>query len=177
MIFIPGILIAILTFPGVIIHELAHQMFCRFYRVAIFDVCYMRFKNPHGYVVHEIPSRPGHDIMIGVGPFFVNTILGALITLSSAMPVIKFGSGTLFDYFLMWLGVSISMHAFPSTQDAQNILQASKSRELPLFARIITKPVVWIIYLFSAGSIIWLDYFYGLGVAIGIPYIAVKVLA
>jgi hypothetical protein len=29
--FIPGQLIAILTFPGVIVHEAAHQLFCRFF--------------------------------------------------------------------------------------------------------------------------------------------------
>lgn len=31
MFFIPGQLIALVTFPGVIVHELAHQLFCRRY--------------------------------------------------------------------------------------------------------------------------------------------------
>lgn len=43
MFFIPGQLIAALTFPGVIVHEMAHQLFCRLFRVAVLDVCYFRF--------------------------------------------------------------------------------------------------------------------------------------
>lgn len=54
---IPGFLISIVTFPGVIVHEMAHQIFCRLCGVAVFDVCYFRFGNPSGYVVHEIPKK------------------------------------------------------------------------------------------------------------------------
>lgn len=52
---IPGFLISILTFPGVIVHEIAHQLFCRICGVAVLDVCYFKAGNPAGYVVHEIP--------------------------------------------------------------------------------------------------------------------------
>jgi len=51
MFFIPGPVIAALTFPGVIVHEMAHQLFCRLFRVAVLDVCYFRFGNPAGYVI------------------------------------------------------------------------------------------------------------------------------
>ena len=53
MIIIPGWLIALVTFPGVIVHEAAHFLFCRLRRVAVFDVCYLRFGNPAGYVIHS----------------------------------------------------------------------------------------------------------------------------
>jgi hypothetical protein len=43
---IPGQLIALLTFPGVIVHELGHQLMCRFLRVAVLDVCYFRVGRP-----------------------------------------------------------------------------------------------------------------------------------
>lgn len=69
MFFIPGFLITILTFPGVIVHELAHQIFCRICRVAVFDVCYFKFGNPAGYVVHEHPKNAYSQILIGIGPF------------------------------------------------------------------------------------------------------------
>lgn len=41
---IPGFLISIATFPGVIVHEAAHQLFCRLTKVAVLDVCYFRLK-------------------------------------------------------------------------------------------------------------------------------------
>lgn len=69
---IPGFLISILTFLGVIVHEIAHQLFCRICGVAVLDVCYFKAGNPAGYVVHEIPKKPSTNILIGVGPFFVN---------------------------------------------------------------------------------------------------------
>ena len=121
---IPGFLISIVTFPGVIVHEIAHQLFCRICGVAVLDVCYFRAGNPSGYVVHEVPKKPSTNILIGIGPFLVNSILGALIALPGAIPILIL-KGTadygLFEIFLIWLGVSIAMHAFPSTGDAQSM--------------------------------------------------------
>src|SRR4051812_18048352 len=113
--FIPGFLISILTFPGVIVHELAHQLFCRWYKVPVFNVVYFQTGNPAGYVVHEKPSTKWQSIMISTGPFVLNTIIGAIIALPAALPVFTFHNGTLLDYFLIYLGVSVAMHAFPST--------------------------------------------------------------
>jgi hypothetical protein len=48
MFFIPGQLISLLSFPGIIVHEFAHLIFCRLRKVAILDVCYFRFDNPAG---------------------------------------------------------------------------------------------------------------------------------
>lgn len=175
--FIPGILISIATFPGVIVHELAHQLFCRLTRVAVFEVCYFQFKNPVGYVIHEIPNKPSQQIMIGVGPFLVNTILGALISLPAAIPVIKFGTGSPLDYVLIWLGVSIAMHSFPSTGDAKSIWSAVKGSETPVLIKVLVAPIVGIIYLCALGSVVWLDLFYGLGVAMLIPNLIIKVLS
>lgn len=87
----------------------------------VFEVCYFRFENPAGYVVHEKPKEAYKNILIGVGPFFVNTILGGLIAAGGSIPVLKFNTGNILDLFLMWLGVSIAMHAFPSVVDARQI--------------------------------------------------------
>jgi len=124
MIPIPGILIAIATLPGVIVHEMTHQLFCRFSRVAVFDVCYFRAGNPAGYVVHEHPPNPYQTLVIGVAPFLLNSVLGAVIAFPAAIPVLKFEAGSPLDYVLIWLGVSIAMHAFPSTGDAATMRQA-----------------------------------------------------
>ena len=50
---IPGWIISILTFPGVIVHEAAHMLFCRMRGVAVLEACFFRFGNPAGYVVHD----------------------------------------------------------------------------------------------------------------------------
>lgn len=174
---IPGIIISIITFPGVIVHEIAHQLFCRLFNLVVFDVCYFRFGNPAGYVVHESPKKPAHEIIIGIGPFIVNTIIGAIISLPAAIPVIKFGAGTPLEYVLIWLGVSIAMHSFPSTGDAESIWDAVKSKDTNLAIKIITAPIVLLIYAGAIGSIIWLDLVYGIAVSTLIPYLIVGALA
>jgi len=174
---IPGEFIALLTFPGVIVHEIAHQLFCRICRVAVFDVCYFRWGNPAGYVIHEKPRTINQQILIGIGPFLVNTLFAALIAFPAAIPVMDFDSGNFLDYLLMWLGVSIAMHAFPSTVDANTIWQAVKNKQTPLLVKILTAPLVGLIYLGAVGSMIWLDLFYGVGVIMLGPQILVNVLA
>lgn len=173
---IPGFLISLATFPGVIVHELAHQLFCRVAGVAVFEVCYFRMGNPAGYVVHEIPKKVYQHIFISVGPFFMNTVIGALIALPAVIPVIKFDTGSLMDYFLIWLGVSIAMHSFPSTGDAKSIWEAVWNKETPLPAKLAAAPLVGIIYLCAAGSIFWLDVIYGIAAATVLPNLIVKLL-
>ena len=57
MFFLPGFLISILTFPGVIVHEAAHAFFCRKFEAPILEVKYFRFGNPAGYVIHGDPEN------------------------------------------------------------------------------------------------------------------------
>lgn len=176
---IPGFLISILTFPGIIVHEIAHQLFCRICGVAVLDVCYFKAGNPAGYVVHEIPKKPSTNILIGVGPFFVNSILGALIALPGAIPILIL-NGTVdygfFEIFLIWLGVSIAMHAFPSTGDAQSMWSAIKGPDSNLLTKIIGFPIVGLIYIGAFGSVVWLDLFYGIGVCGLIPNLILNIL-
>ncbi|RYZ21389.1 MAG: DUF3267 domain-containing protein [Chitinophagaceae bacterium] len=177
MFFIPGILITVITFPGVIVHELAHQLFCRFYKVPVFKVVYFQAENPAGYVLHEAPESRMQSIMISIGPFFLNTLLGALIALPASLPFFKFNNPAPVDYVLIYLGVSIAMHAFPSTGDAGVILERLREKETPLLVKIFGYPLMGLIYLGALGSFFWLDLLYGIGVAIGLPLLLVNVLS
>lgn len=177
MFLIPGQIIALVTFPGVIVHEIAHQLFCRISRVAVFDVCYFKFSDPCGYVVHEEPKKISQHVLISIGPFIINTILGALIAMSSAIPVLKFSSGDALDFLLIWLGVSIAMHAFPSKGDANNIWEIIKNEETNWLAKILCFPIVVFIHIAALGSVIWLDFAYGMAVALLIPNLILKIIA
>lgn len=175
--FIPGILISIITFPGVIVHELAHQLFCRWFKVPVFEVCYFRFANPVGYVVHEPASKGYQTILIAIGPFFINTILAFLVAFPAALQF-KFNDANAFDYFLLYLGISMGAHAFPSTGDAQSLwTSVMNSAQHSLLTKIIVAPIVGFIYLGALGSFFWLDFAYGFGVSVGLPYLIVKYFA
>ena len=176
MFFIPGFLISLLTFPGVIVHELAHQLFCRIFKVPVFKVVYIQAGNPAGFVLHEAVKNKMQGILISVGPFFINTIVGALISLPAALPVFVFNTAGPLDYVLIYLGISIAMHAFPSRGDANVIWEAMKESNTPIWVKIIGYPVVGLIYLGSLGSFFWLDLLYGFGVAVMLPRLIISML-
>ncbi|HOM03811.1 MAG TPA: metalloprotease family protein [Acetivibrio sp.] len=174
---IPGIVISALTFPGVIVHEMAHQLFCRLSKVAVLDVRYFQLKNPSGYVIHEVPKKSWQNILIGIGPFIINTLVGAVIASGASIPVFKFDSPDIFDIILIWLGVSIAMHSFPSTGDAANIWKSVKDPSTPILVKILTAPLVGLIYLCALGSVVWLDLLYGIAVALLIPNVLISLVA
>jgi hypothetical protein len=177
MFFIPGILITIITFPGVIVHELAHQLFCRWYKIPVFQVVYFRAANPAGYVIHETVPNKFHHIMISIWPFIINTILGALIAFPAVLPIFRLENPTFIDYILIYMGVSIAMHAFPSTGDAKSIWEGLKDENTSVLAKIFGYPVVGLIYAGSLGSFFWLDAIYGLAVCIGLPNLIISLLS
>ncbi len=175
---IPGIVISIVTFPGVAVHELAHQICCRICRIPVYEVKYFQAANPCGYVLHEPTANPWKNLLTGLGPFFFNTILGILITLPAYSNVFGYSSvdGSLgqivklCSYILYWLGVSVLMHAFPSTGDAKTIVNSVlKNEEVGILAKIVAAPFIGLIYLGALGSIFWLDLAYGIGVSMLLP--------
>jgi Putative zincin peptidase len=170
MFFVPGFLISLLTFPGVIVHEFAHKLFCDWSGTKVLKVCYFRLGNPAGYVLHERPRSAWTHLLIGFGPLFVNTVVGFLIGL--VVIALKGGGGAQNPYVgpaVLWLGVSVAMHSFPSTGDAKSISSALWRRDTPVLAKVVGIPLVGLIYLGAIGSIFWLNALYGIGVVIGLP--------
>jgi len=185
MFLIPGVLISIITFPGVIMHELSHQIFCRLRQVPVYEVKYFRAGNPCGYVVHEPSDNPLTTFIISTGPFIFNTIIGALMLFPASVEMFEFGllnsisMGNIdFDAILraapallsFWIGVSVLMHAFPSSGDAKTLVAAVlKNKDVSITAKILTAPVVGLMYLGAIGSVVWLDLGYAILVGITLP--------
>ncbi|MDR5587049.1 MULTISPECIES: metalloprotease family protein [Clostridium] len=177
MYFIPGFLISAVTFPGVIVHELAHQIFCRLMRVPVYEVKYFQFKNPCGYVVHEPADNPLKSFFVSIGPFLINTILGMFIMLPVSIEVFEFKNyNNLLNLFLVWIGISILMHAFPSKVDAENMIESIlKNKEVSIIFKILVTPVIGLIYIGAYGSIVWLDLIYAIVISILLPQILVLI--
>lgn len=167
---IPGFFVAWLTFPGVIVHEAAHMFFCKLRRVAVLEVCFFRLGNPSGYVIHEKVDDFKTTFLIAVGPFILNSLLCVLICFPAFFPVRIFGVNHPLSYLLLWLGISIGMHAFPSNQDAKVLYEQAKveARSMNVLA-ILSLPLVLLIYVANFLSIFWFDYLYGLAIGLGLP--------
>jgi hypothetical protein len=70
----------------------------------------------------------------------------------------------------MWLGVSIGMHAIPSTVDTQNMWDEAKIHAKLLNPlALVTFPLVIVIYLFNVLRVIWADLAYGIMLGVWLP--------
>jgi hypothetical protein len=139
-------------------------------KVAVFEVCYFRFGNPVGYVIHENTTNFYTTFLISMGPFFVNTILCLLICIPAYIPINFFNIDHPLSYFLMWLGVSIGMHAVPSNQDAKNLVaQASEKVKEKNILALVSFPIVGLIYTFNILRFFWADLAYGVAIGVGLP--------
>jgi hypothetical protein len=169
-IIIPGILISIATFPGVIVHEAAHMLFCRWNRLAVFEVVFFQFKDPAGYVIHEEPKGFNASFFVSMGPFLVNTALCILFCTAAFLPVWELGVRDPVPYFFYWLGLSIGMHAFPSTVDLDHVFQrAPEAARKGNVLAILSYPLVAILYVLNLGRFFWADLLYGIAVGILVP--------
>ncbi|MGV3662403.1 MAG: metalloprotease family protein [Prosthecobacter sp.] len=174
--FIPGILVTIVTFPGVIVHETAHQLMCRLTGTPVLKVCYFQVANPAGYVMHDAPSSGWKHFLISVAPFLINTIVGLLIALPAGLVAAGKGEAGPLEVFLGWLGISVAMHAFPSVGDAASLWHAIKAKGAPWLLRIIGFPVVLIIFVGAALSVIWFDAIYAYLICFGLPSLLLESL-
>lgn len=178
MIFIPGPLIAFLTFPGIIVHEAAHQLMCRLTNTPVLKVCYLRAGNPAGYVMHDTPSSGWKHLLISVAPFLINSIIGMLICLpvalaeaSRSLPL------SLADIGLGWLGISVAMHSFPSTGDAASLWKAMKAENVSWLLRLVGYPLVAVIHLGALLSVVWFDAIYAWLICFRGPLSVLEMLA
>ena len=176
MVIIPGFIISLLTFPGVIIHELSHFIFCRLRKIPVFEVKYLQLDmSVMGYVIHAEPEDFKSVFLISAGPLIFNTLLCLIICLPASIPYIIFNDRSIATYFFLWLGVSIGMHAFPSSQDAMNLWERAKNKNNSKnpFA-ILSIPFVLLIRLANILSFFWFDVFYGFFIGILVPQFLIK---
>ena len=161
-----GWLIAILTFPGIIVHEWAHKFFCNRAGVPVYKTCYFRLGNPAGYVIHGQVNSYGKAFLINIAPFIANTTIALIIFLVA----VNISPG-IAAYFLYWLGISIAMHSFPSSGDADNLWHCSKTawRSNPL--ALLGFPAVGLIKLARLLSAIWFDLIYSIALLLLVAFL------
>lgn len=123
--FIPGWVVAIVTFPGVIVHEIAHRFFCDLFKVRVYRCFYfIPFSEQAGLVLSESTDNLAVSFWIGYGPLFINTFLSLIccfpfyLSHAAGAEYILFPST--FFYIITWVGFSIGIQAIPSSDDMRN---------------------------------------------------------
>jgi hypothetical protein len=165
MLFIPGFVVSLVSFPGVISHEYAHKLACEWRNVRIQDVVYFQLGNPAGYVRHRTPRRQSDAFWITTAPFFINSLLalnlGLLVGTLSPTLIPESHILLAVSYVLLWVAVSIGMHSFPSRGDATTLWALTKENWNSSFGGFLSVPLVLLMYVSHYLSYAWLDVAYG----------------
>lgn len=172
MFFIPGWLISSLTFPGVVMHEIAHRIFCHLTGVPVYDVRYFApMKNPSGYVDHGHPPTLRAAFLISAGPLIINSLLCMLLTFSAIIPlmILKDGAPSGVSVFLLWIGISIGMHAFPSNHDARSFAELVHERRGKGLVWVLATLFSWVLTVVNALRVVWIDAIYAVVLAMVLP--------
>jgi hypothetical protein len=182
---IPGWLVSLLTFPGVIFHEWAHKKFCDLAKIKVQEVVYFNLdcigrNEPAGYVIHERPTTYKQIFLISVGPLIINSL--ATILLGYLFQILGFNTpetqNSLLAIILAWLTLSVGMHAFPSDEDMKHILESSKIELTKGGSKLhyLAFPFVWLISLANKLRAIWFDAIYaGLLMMLGISLASLNI--
>jgi hypothetical protein len=135
IIIIPGWLISLVTFPGVILHEVGHRFFCDIWNIPVYGVRYfVPFSKTAGCVVHGHTQDLKPTFFIVMGPLIVNTLLAMVLFIPAAYYYTIFEdniirSGITSILFMTWAGGSICMHALPSSTDLIQLCDILHSNE------------------------------------------------
>ena len=149
-------IISAITFIGVVFHEYGHKLFCNLTGVKVIKVCYFRFGNPAGYVIHERPTNFVQSFLIAVGPF----ISGAFFTLLFYFISKSFTWQDWQKYLFLWLGISVAVNSFPSDKDADGLWKETNRHIFKNILAIIGYPFAFIIWLANSLHVIWFDLIY-----------------
>ncbi|QLG49325.2 metalloprotease family protein [Natrinema halophilum] len=167
------LLFRLFTVPGVVVHEFAHKWACEFVGVPVLEVAYFRLSDPPGYVRHAQPERYRETFVVSVAPFLVNTVTAfvaflCLATFLETTGSIRAASGEeiVIAVVLGWLGLSVGMHAFPSTGDANSLWSRSRAEWRRSPTVLLAIPVVVVIYVANLLSWLGADWLYALGIGV-----------
>ena len=159
---IPGWIISLLTFPGVILHEFSHKLFCNLFHVPVYRVKYFQIGTSEaGYVQHGEPRTFAQTFWISTGPLVINSLCAVILAGLS----IQARGDSFLQYLIVWLSASAGMHAFPSSHDAEHILSASKIARAKngSVLYLLAYPFVELIDMANGLRIFWFDAFYAAG--------------
>lgn len=173
MIFIPGPLVAALTFPGVIMHEVAHRFMCDILRVPVYGINYFSIDSARaGYVYHQRTNNTLHVFLISFAPLFINSFFCMIFTLPymSTVHIAGEGINNFANGFLWWIGMSMGINAFPSNQDTDNVLSVAEENN----SSFIVLLLCYLMKLMNWLSYVWMDLVYAYGLSFILPYCIFK---
>ena len=168
--FIPRNIISLLTFPGIILKNISYKMMCKIYKREVFEVSYFSLENEgRGYVSYSMAERNIDNILFYLSSFFMNTIIGMLTGMPTAILMVSERRVDVFTLTLLWLSISIVMNAFPDEEDSELIWKMTDIKEIGLVKSILIYPITGFIKMASVLTWTLFDLFYAVFLIILTP--------
>lgn len=175
---ISGKVVSMITFPGVIIHEISHRFFCDLAKIPVYEVRYFNLDAGKfaGYVSHGKVNDLKSSFLISIGPLIINSLLCMLLTMPLMFPMSILKTETINPALLLlaWVGFSIGMHAFPSNEDMDGFRYAVKESKGVGILYLISAPFAWIIKIANALRVVWFDFIYAVLISFIIPTLLLR---
>ena len=73
---------------------------------------------------------------------------------------------------MLWLGISIGMHAFPSNDDMKNFVQEVKDTKQRGILLVVAKIFASLLKLANVLRVIWFDAIYAFGISMILPWLS-----
>jgi|SRR4030095_7464075 len=167
---ISGPAFALFTFPGVIMHEIAHRFMCDILQIPVYEINYFSGgETQAGHVCHHKTNNVNHDLLIGFAPLIINSFFCMLFTLPYGSTLMITGAGIV-NYqsmFIYWVGISMGVHAFPSNHDLHDgWIHLRKNN-----GSLVIRSLCSIMQLLNQLSFFWIDVAYAMILSMIIPAI------
>lgn len=171
-----SVFMPLLTFPGRIVHEIAHRFFCDITGTPVYEVAYFNVEEEEstGHVMYGPAAGLKSIFLISIGPLIINTLLCALLTFPPILPIFILGAENCSVVFkiLIWVGFSMGMNAFPSNTDMEVFREAVEDRQqggiLLAFAKLLAG--LFRMLNFMAQRALW-DLLYAFGISLMLPLV------
>lgn len=156
-------LIALLTFPGSIIHEVCHKFFCDLLRIRVYKVCYFRYDDTYSYLIHEPATNLRDALLILICPFLLCTLLCMILTFPAELISVKLSAPfTLNTFLLLWVGISIGMNAFPTNHAITEFQKTIQSHPAKPYIYLIANGFAILLQFIQFLRKLWIDLLYAI---------------
>lgn len=147
-----------LTFPGIILHEYAHEKACKAVGLEVYTARYFELwppeGQPAGFVLHEETDNYWNSFVISVAPMAVNSIFAI------ALGVIAGVLGGVLSWIFLWGSFSFGLHALPSNRDLMNAFEQLDLNKNPV--AVLTMPVVLVLLVADYLRYFWVALIYAI---------------
>ncbi len=148
----------LLLSPGVIVHELAHWLFCIIFDVKVYKVKLFRFSEIAGYVEHEEATNIFSAFFVSFGPLFLNSFIAFVLFQQFDLDFLDYKK-----MLFLYLGISIALSAIPSDEDGNvfgNYIKHKVKSNFLFFPLFIFFPLTWILKFANFLKKIYFDYIF-----------------